>query len=96
MSEYQLYDSIQTAKVTISMKGVKLNATPSSSVNPEVASFIRQNKTELVAMLERGQGLPPCERCHGPQIAVRTFDDYENFECQHCKLCSGCRKVVAT
>ena len=94
MSEYPLYDSIQTAKVTLSMKGGKLNATPSKAVTPALASFIRAHKTVLVAMLERGRDLPLCGTCGGSQIAVRTFDGYENFECQQCNLCSGCRKVA--
>ena len=82
MSEYPLYDSIQTAKVTLSMKGGKLNATPSKAVTPALAEFIRAHKTVLVAMIERGRDLAPCEHCQGAQIAVRTFDDYENAECE--------------
>ena len=95
MREYHIFDAIQTAKVTVTLKGSSVAVSPSKNVNHELASFIRQNKSELVAMIERGRDLAPCEHCRGPQIAVRTADGYENFECQQCKVCSGCQKVVA-
>ena len=94
MSRYPIFDAIQSAKVVLSMKGDKLNVLPSSNVTPALAEFIRTNKAELVAMIERGRVLPPCERCQGAQWAVRTFDGFENFECQACKVCSGCRPVA--
>ena len=94
MSRYPIFYEIQAAKVTLSMKGDKLNVLPSSNVAPALAEIIRANKTELVDMLSRSADLPPCERCHGPQLAVRTFDGFENFECQACKVCSGCRPVA--
>lgn len=94
MSQSPIFDELQSAKVFLSMKGDKLNATPSANVTQALACFIRDHKTELVDMLERGQDLPPCERCHGAQLAVRTFDGFENFECQQCGVCSGCRPVA--
>ena len=94
-SQYHIYDMLQDAKVKVTLDGCDLIVTPSSSVTPALAEFIRQNKSELVAMLERGRDLPLCGTCGGSQIAVRTFDGYENFECPACNLCSGCRKVPA-
>jgi predicted RNA-binding Zn-ribbon protein involved in translation (DUF1610 family) len=93
MSRYPIFDELQSAKLFLSMRGDKLNVRPSSNVTPALAEFIRTNKAELVDMIERGQDLPPCERCQGAQWAVRTFDHYENFECQQCGVCSGCRRV---
>ena len=93
MSQYPIFYEIQAAKVFLSMRGDKLNVLPSSNVAPALAEMIRANKTELVDMIERGQDLPPCERCQGPQWAVPTFDHYENAACMPCKVCSGCRPI---
>ena len=93
MSQYHIYDAIQAAKVTVTLKGSSVAVSPSKLVTPSLAAFIRDHKAELVVMLERGQGLPPCERCHVAQMAVRTFDGFENHECQRCGACSGCRPV---
>ena len=93
MSQYPIFDALQSAKVVLSMRGDKLNVLPSSNVTPARAEFIRTNKAELVDILSRSEDLPPCERCQGPQWAVQTFDHYENFECQQCGVCSGCRPI---
>ncbi len=93
MSRYPIFDEIQAAKVTLSMKGDKLNVLPSSNVTTELAAFIRTHKTELVDMIERGRDLPLCNRCHSAQLAVRCSDPYENFECQQCGVCSGRRRI---
>jgi hypothetical protein len=93
MSRYPIFDALQSAKVFLSMRVEKLNVRPSANVTPELAQFIRTNKAELVDMLVRGQDLPLCDRCQGPQLAVRTFDGFENFECQQCGVCSGCRPI---
>ena len=93
MSRYPIFDALHAAKVFLSMRGDKLNVRPSKLVAPALAEMIRANKTELVDMLSRSADLPPCERCEGPQIAVRTFDHYENAECMPCGVCSGCRPI---
>ena len=93
MSRYHIFDAIQAANVTVTLKGSNVAVRPSKNVTPALAEMIRTNKAELVDMLERGQDLPTCERCHGAQLAVRSFDHYENFECQQCGVCSGCRPV---
>ena len=93
MSRYPIFDALQSAKVTVSLKGSSVAVSPSKNVTPALAEMIRANKAELVDMIDRGQDLPQCERCQGPQIAVRTFDGYENFECQQCGVCSGCRPI---
>ena len=93
MSRYHIFDAIQAANVTVTLKGSNVAVRPSKNVTPALAEMIRTNKAELVDMLERGQDLPRCERCHGAQLAVRTDDGFENFECQQCGVCSGCRPV---
>ena len=94
MSRYPIFDALQSAKVFLSMRGDKLNVRPSANVTHELAEFIRANKGELIAMIERGLDLPRCERCQCAQLAVRCSDAYENFECQACGVCSGCRPVA--
>lgn len=94
MSQYPIYDPIQAAKVALSLDGCDLLCSPSKAVTPALAEFIRAHKTVLVAMLERGRDLPLCGTCGGSQLAVRTFDGFENFECQRCGVCSGCRQVT--
>jgi tRNA(Ile2) C34 agmatinyltransferase TiaS len=47
----------------------------------------------LMAILFRSKTLPVCPKCGGSQLAVPTFDGYENFECYKCGECSGCRKA---
>lgn len=92
--QYHIYDMLQDAKVNVTLDGCDLILTPSKSVTQSLAEFIREHKSELVSMLSRGRDLAHCERCHGAQIAVRTFDHYENFECIGCRVCSGCRRVT--
>lgn len=68
-------------------------ARPAELVTPEVGDAIRENKPALVAVLERSADLPKCSACGGDQVAVPTFDGYENFECVACDRCSGCRRA---
>lgn len=69
-----------------------------SSVNTpaEAVEIAKANKPQLVAMFERSRHLPICKICKGLQLAVPTFDGYENFECLNCGICSGCRVVRTT
>jgi len=95
MRQYHIFEKLVATGIVISLNGSTLNAKPSKAVTPAVAQFIRDHRAELVDMLQRSRQLPPCTQCQGPQIAVATFDDYENFECLRCDVCSGCRKVTA-
>jgi hypothetical protein len=79
--------------LNIALRENELWVTPSNRVTPEASGFVRKHKQFLVAMLERSIGLPACQRCQSPLLAVPTFDGYENFECQNCGECFGCRRV---
>ena len=93
MSQYHIFDAIQAANVTVTLKGSSVAVRPSKNVSQALACFIRANKTELLDMLRRSADLRPCQRCQGPQMAVGTFDGFENFECMRCGVCSGCRPI---
>jgi flavoprotein len=92
MRQYHLFEKLVDAGIVVSLNGSAINVKPSKAVTPEVAQFIRDHRAELVDMLKRSRQLPPCTQCQEPQIAVATFDGYENFECFRCDCCSGCRK----
>lgn len=66
---------------------------PAELVTAELAAIIREHKALLISVLERSDDLPDCSECGGDQLAVPTFDGYENFECVSCGRCSGCRRV---
>lgn len=92
-SQYHLFDEIKRAGFTLSLRGSSLVATPSNAITSDVLQWLKANKPELVAMLERSERLPPCDHCQGCQMAVRTFDGFENYECTQCHRCSGCAKI---
>lgn len=84
----------------ITQKGISLRVLdgailvrPVELVTAEMADIIRENKPAMVTVLERSVDLPKCSECGGVQVAVPTFDGYENFECLSCDRCSGCRRA---
>ena len=91
MSQYCIFDPIKAARLTLSLRQGNISVRPSSAITSELAELIRKNKAVLVKMLERSMDLPACRCCSGQQVAVQTFDGYENFECIRCGICSGCR-----
>jgi len=70
----------------------QLFARNGSRLPADIVQQIRTHKTQLVKVLSRSVGLT-CPGCGGGQVAVPTFDGYENLECFHCGKCSGCRRV---
>ena len=87
----ELLRSVWAAGGRLSLSAQQLRVDGASVLSAQQVEQIRDNKAELVAMLERSQDLR-CPHCSAQQIAVRTFDGFENLECFECGRCSGCRR----
>jgi hypothetical protein len=94
LSGYRTFDALRVLGLRIELRNNGLWVTPAYRVTNEAAEFVRQHKQVFIAMLERSAGLPCCQRCKGSLLAVPTFDGWENFECQSCGNCAGCRRVM--
>ncbi len=89
-----MFHALRALGLRVALQQDGLWVTPSNRVTPAASEFVREHKQILVAMLERSVGLPKCLECQGTLLAVPTFDEFENFECQHCGKCFGCRRVM--
>jgi hypothetical protein len=74
--------------------GIKLRSR-SESIPKEAIDLAKPHRDQLLSIVNRSTGLPPCSYCSGPLLAVPTLDGYENFECFTCGQCSGCRPGTA-
>lgn len=88
-----IFKQIHTAGLTIELDGEIVRVRPTALVTAEIAIEIRQAKPLLVAALKRSAGLPDCDDCGRPLVAIPTFDGYENLECFTCDRCHGCRRA---
>lgn len=95
MNLLAIFTELSTMGVHIvSPESGRIRLTCSSGNVPAVAvELARPFKSELVAVIERSADLPVCPECGGDQMAIPTFDGYENFECVACDRCSGCRRA---
>lgn len=88
-----LFEQIESAGASLSLSGGKLRAVNGIGLAPEIVDEIRCHKDLLIHVLSRSVGVV-CPHCSAGQIAVPTFDGYENFECFKCGKCSGCRRAA--
>lgn len=89
---YELFEGIHSAGGRVSLVGNQLRVDGVSRLPASIVEAIRARKPELISVLSRSVGLK-CPHCSAAQIAVPTFDGFENLECFHCGQCSGCRRV---
>lgn len=87
----QLLTELTRLGVRIEVQGDVLRYAPRSAVTPELASRMKTQKSELVAILRSTADLGPCKHCGQLLRETLTFDGFLNLECSGCRRCLGCR-----
>jgi len=87
-----LFQGIYSSGGSVSLIGDQLRIDGASLLTTEIIEQIRAHKSTLIGVLSRSVGLV-CPKCSSAQVAVPTFDGFENLECFQCGKCSGCRRI---
>ena len=87
--------AIREIRLAVIEAGTKLKYSADKPFEPEILDALRDHKFEIIAVIQRSQGLPACSHCQGQLFGIETIDGFENFECFHCGRCAGCRPLTS-